>query len=1700
MYMKFFRRPVVSKMIITFFIVNLLNSVFLPTYSYALTGGPNQIEYTSYEEPGATDMVNMLTGDFSYSLPVLDVPGPEGSFSLPLSYHAGIGLEQEASWVGLGWSMNAGAIVRSINEFPDDASGESHSVNVKNMNVIRGWDSNLGIVRLGWNNQDGHYGTVSLFNLVSYSWNESGPNSVGIVGINMSSQGVTFDALTFMSAVITVATWGAAGAIEGGKFVASEIVKSAAMDAATQFVMGAALGGATPNTPTGGYWKQTKKEKRKVFHREYKIWLNHTRTEDMYGALYLGSVTNYVASETSDFGISLSLNNNGTNETLYRFGNGSNNLNKGSASDMNFNIDEGIDFEDAYNPAVLAYDNYQVYGHGVSGAISPYRLDVGSVSMPRKMTPDHARLAPVKYQNYKVPFLYEGVPANSYFHHVGASSSVTTPTFYHGISHTLGNSNTENNTSLKYNLTDVVLKNERVRADVNATKRIANGNHIEWLSNNDIKNTVTYPSKFMDFLPGGNPSLRYDFRSNFTLGSATPTSIYLFTSSFSNEFEISLSTYDALNDGDPVGLYLSFFQSELDKESGNVYEDIDVSLTVAEKYISNNKYYITLSNDLFFTTYAGWIADVTLTVYQTPQIQNAIGGYVITAQDGTNYHYALPIYDYELKTEIVDANDDDKSSRIERKQAFANTWLLTAITYPDFIDRNNNGLVDDSDWGGWIKLNYGKQSDQYKWRAPYYDNSYKMDPEGKMKSYSQGTRQLYYLNSIETRSHVALFLKSNRADAIGKTGTVQLKLDEISLLTKEHYQKLKSQYNIPEYANQIATTCLSSAFAPTAIRNFVNKNAQKRIVFEYTYNLCQGTPNSTDSTQGKLTLTKVSIRGKDDLKTVPDFKFEYGNNPLYSEHKWDAWGLYTRNGASSGTAHKTSPYTEDAAAWSLKKIITPLGSEIEVNYEHDEFASVSGYGVPPLVVSSNDTNLSDGIVNDFTSGTSLLQGDRVTALVTESYSCQPDPAYVCDDPYTGQQIPCPDEIFTEVIASQQGTVVGNQVILDEPVTYSQGNPPCNYGSSFDYSVSVSIQKNYVQGGDLRVGSIVMTDEFGINNKIRYIYRDQSGNCSGVIGKSNPYAMSTNYAFEKWPEVPGTPVMYSHVSVLNGNLSNDTDYHTKTSYEFETPHHSMVIKNTYPEVLTTTIRKKYIYAPAKVLVGEEKLTIKRHTIENHTAKIGNLKSIKVYDNLGALKSTTNMDYTNEIVNDDGTPNQGIYSQGTLMFDRVKEGNTYYHKVNKTTILRYAYVLKDVITTKDGNTTKSENSKWDFITGNVLEKIETSALGVKVKSVSVPAYKVSNYSEFKSKAFDSNNKNMLSQNAAQYSYLLDAAGNEVGLLGASAQTWKKDWATYRVFNSGTGTFSDGTESDQIWRKGPSYVWKGDYGRLRTDGTQTFAVGDKYNFTSGAPNTGWQYVGEVLRYDHYNMPLEARDLNNIRSISKMGYDNKIKILSASNAEFGEVAFSSAEDLNTTTGFFASEVALKNTGGNAAVVKKSTGGEAHTGDCAISLSSGYGFVYKPFNLKPNKLYRASVWTNSINGRIYYKFEGSSEQLSAQPTVLTKAGNWYLIELLIPVGAIFSPLEVGIKTTSGTVLFDDFRFQPVDASMTCFVYNPLDFENTTDLKYSEYVLDNDNLFTRYQYNEKGMLYRTYRESIKFGGEKLVSETASDYRRFHVNQ
>ncbi len=110
-----------TKTLATCVLFSFLLEFILPVTVFSLTSGPSQPEFGDFEPVATNGMVNEFSGQFTYNLPVVDIPGPNGSgYAMSLSYHSGLSPEEDASWVGYGWSLNPGAINRSKRGFPDD--------------------------------------------------------------------------------------------------------------------------------------------------------------------------------------------------------------------------------------------------------------------------------------------------------------------------------------------------------------------------------------------------------------------------------------------------------------------------------------------------------------------------------------------------------------------------------------------------------------------------------------------------------------------------------------------------------------------------------------------------------------------------------------------------------------------------------------------------------------------------------------------------------------------------------------------------------------------------------------------------------------------------------------------------------------------------------------------------------------------------------------------------------------------------------------------------------------------------------------------------------------------------------------------------------------------------------------------------------------------------------------------------------------------------------------------------------------------------------------------------------------------------------------------------------------------------------------------------------------------------------------------
>src|ERR1700748_2874127 len=98
------------KLFATLFLLIFSLQTFYPVVAYAITSGPSQPEMQKFEPAGTNDMVDLFTGDFKYNIPLVDV----GGYPVNLAYQSGTVMEDEATWVGTGWSLNPGAVNRNM--------------------------------------------------------------------------------------------------------------------------------------------------------------------------------------------------------------------------------------------------------------------------------------------------------------------------------------------------------------------------------------------------------------------------------------------------------------------------------------------------------------------------------------------------------------------------------------------------------------------------------------------------------------------------------------------------------------------------------------------------------------------------------------------------------------------------------------------------------------------------------------------------------------------------------------------------------------------------------------------------------------------------------------------------------------------------------------------------------------------------------------------------------------------------------------------------------------------------------------------------------------------------------------------------------------------------------------------------------------------------------------------------------------------------------------------------------------------------------------------------------------------------------------------------------------------------------------------------------------------------------------------------
>ncbi|MEO6499227.1 MAG: hypothetical protein ABIN95_09450, partial [Mucilaginibacter sp.] len=351
----------------------------------------------------------------------------------------------------------------------------------------------------------------------------------------------------------------------------------------------------------------------------------------------------------------------------------------------------------------------------------------------------------------------------------------------------------------------------------------------------------------------------------------------------------------------------------------------------------------------------------------------------VLEQNGMRYVYGIPVYNvlqkdftfsvgnvpinpsenlvaYDTTNEpTVNAKHMANSSKIDgyvqtqETPAYASAFLLTGLLSPDYTDVTGDGITED-DLGNAVKFNYTKSADLHKWRTPrknmgsgvmdlaHFNEGIRTETKDNKATLSYGEREAWYLNSIESKSMVAIFKTDVRDDAKGVKGA------------------LSGMINSNENANKKLTRIDLYTKAEIKANGIIKARPLKSVLFEYGYGLCKASPDNASG--GKLTLKSVYFTYNGQTRNNKDrYVFNYGDtttansvdNPTYAYNSSDRWGTYKSGSYNpSSLTNIDFPYTDTskvkdagyAGAWSLKKILLPSGGQMEIQYEADDYAYV----------------------------------------------------------------------------------------------------------------------------------------------------------------------------------------------------------------------------------------------------------------------------------------------------------------------------------------------------------------------------------------------------------------------------------------------------------------------------------------------------------------------------------------------------------------------------------------------------------------------------------------------------------------------------------------------------------------------------------------------------------------------------------------
>lgn len=948
--------------------LNLFFEMVHPTVSLALTEGPSQPEVQSFEPVGTTQMVDLFSGDFNYNIPLFNLPGPNGGYPVNLAYHAGVTMDDEASWVGLGWNLNVGSLVRNMRGLPDEFKSEA----------------NL----LGLAEEDYDHLEVKSDMKPSWSLAASFTGQSEVIGSNLLNPGFSLGTSVYynnyrgMGVSISPSfgfgdnnafSLGLSLDSENGLGVNTRIGYSAEDDMIRmQYSLGLNFDGdlSVSYGLQGSQWiASMAADRSSIYSRSAgsssslsfntsSFSPNVARNVDRFNAaINIGGLTSQLLPFMQN-GFSLGFSYSSEVPSLIDIQGrrvpvvGHDELGNISGSDLNkFTRDftrqndasvtkESVMLANSYG----TYDTYNSTGQGLSGFFRPHRRDIG---------------------RFFDPEVYDFNGGGSVGFDVGAGQSFQTSgqVNVNGGWTKEGAWNTYNDLNDDFLVTNPYGEEENLYYKVHGESTVKLSGDLSYLGGTVLAK-VNLKSNLLDLTkPSIDNNVTFNNSgSDLSVRSVRNTLVHTFKNNEVEHLgEFNFNYYD-------------------NPSSNDLFSDPQNAFSRDKRYDRDND-----GND-----------DV--------HIGNHKAGFKVLNDQGSYYVYGLPAYNLKEVNNIfsvpVDPNHNEdteitsiisQGGVIDYKQngthkynsrtttsPYAHSYLLTSVLGADYVDRTNDGPSND-DLGYWVKFDYAKESDSYWWRAPYSSahaqfhrgaGYHKDDDKG---SYSYGEKELWYLARIETKSHIAIFITSPRHDyeeaegenlgGLSSDGEHGVKLDRI-----EVYEK--------------------SGFGPGA-------TPLQTVHFTYsdagTEELCKDVPNANNN-RGKLTLESVHFTSLGSSRGERSkYKFDYAGldltgtgidsqeeiNPTYRMNSYDSWGNYRDivSGANTdydfysnfaytnqfnqewddGFGYNTSSDADEtqqtkdktkrivdrnASAWCLNRIELPSGGVINIDYESDDYGYV----------------------------------------------------------------------------------------------------------------------------------------------------------------------------------------------------------------------------------------------------------------------------------------------------------------------------------------------------------------------------------------------------------------------------------------------------------------------------------------------------------------------------------------------------------------------------------------------------------------------------------------------------------------------------------------------------------------------------------------------------------------------------------------